>query len=196
MFFFLWLWNSVKVFILLKTTAMKTKETFRIQIPRPCHEDWNKMTPNEKGAHCSVCNKTVVDFSSRSLEDIKAELNAAKGKKVCGRFNAQQLSSTKKAILHLRISLQKLPRNISIAKAFGIALFLAFGTSLFSCSTPQGHLVGEIEVVDTLAGKVDSVHQENQLMGDTVLVPEEQEHIKGEVKSTHCDPPKKVLICR
>ena len=32
-------------------------------IPNPCHEDWNKMTPEDKGRHCSVCDKVVIDFT-------------------------------------------------------------------------------------------------------------------------------------
>ena len=32
-----------------------------ILIPKPCHENWDKMTPNEQGRHCKSCAKTVVD---------------------------------------------------------------------------------------------------------------------------------------
>lgn len=34
----------------------------KIQIPTPCHENWNEMNANEKGKFCKVCNKTVVDL--------------------------------------------------------------------------------------------------------------------------------------
>ncbi|MGG5616684.1 hypothetical protein ACPDHI_10415 [Myroides odoratimimus] len=39
---------------------------YRIEIPEPCHEDWDKMAPQDKGRHCAVCDKVVVDFSKAS----------------------------------------------------------------------------------------------------------------------------------
>lgn len=118
----------------------------KISIPTPCHEDWNKMTPNEKGAFCGKCCKTVVDFSNLSPEEIKSALIAEKGKKVCGRFKPDQLNEQPTPALSIHIPLYLLPKNISLRKAFAIALFVAFGTSLFSCRTTEDHLVGEIAV--------------------------------------------------
>lgn len=34
-----------------------------LYIPKPCHEDWNKMTPTQQGKFCGSCNKQVIDFS-------------------------------------------------------------------------------------------------------------------------------------
>lgn len=62
-----------------------------ILIPRPCHEDWNAMTPNEKGRHCSSCDKTVVDFTRWALHDVAAYLQKYRSYKVCGRFHNSQL---------------------------------------------------------------------------------------------------------
>jgi len=39
------------------------KPELYLHIPTPCHEDWNTMTPVEKGKFCGSCNKEVVDFS-------------------------------------------------------------------------------------------------------------------------------------
>lgn len=64
--------------------------TPQVYIPKPCHEDWENMTPNERGAHCAVCCKTVVDFSRKSPEEIRDYLIAKQGEKVCGRFRADQ----------------------------------------------------------------------------------------------------------
>lgn len=63
----------------------------RISIPTPCHEDWNEMTPNDRGRHCSSCDKTVIDFTLWQLEDIAAYLRKHREKKVCGRFKNHQL---------------------------------------------------------------------------------------------------------
>ena len=42
----------------------------RLSVPKPCHEDWNKMTLNEQGAFCKVCAKTAVDFSKMTDEEV------------------------------------------------------------------------------------------------------------------------------
>jgi hypothetical protein len=61
-----------------------------IYIPKPCHEDWNKMTPTQQGKFCSACNKQVVDFSLMSDNQILNFLSTQSGK-LCGRFDAEQL---------------------------------------------------------------------------------------------------------
>lgn len=63
---------------------------YRIDIPKPCHEDWSKMTANEKGRFCSQCRKTVMDFRDRSTREIIDHLEASQGK-TCGRFSPHQL---------------------------------------------------------------------------------------------------------
>ena len=64
---------------------------FRIFIPQPCHEDWSKMTPNEKGKFCSACQTIVTDFTLMSDAEIINHLQTASGKQ-CGRFNSFQLN--------------------------------------------------------------------------------------------------------
>lgn len=39
---------------------------FKLNIAKPCREEWQNMTPNELGRHCQNCQKTVVDFSSKT----------------------------------------------------------------------------------------------------------------------------------
>ena len=65
------------------------KRTMQISIPKPCHEDWNKMTPVEKGKHCAVCNKNVIDFTNYSNEQLIKHLENKKN--LCGRFKKKQL---------------------------------------------------------------------------------------------------------
>jgi hypothetical protein len=61
-----------------------------IYIPKPCHQDWSKMTPTQKGKFCSACNKQVVDFSLMSDNQVLNFLSHQQGK-LCGRFDAEQL---------------------------------------------------------------------------------------------------------
>lgn len=49
------------------------------------------MTPNEKGRHCLSCQKTVVDFTLLSDQEVRDYFLHA-GAQVCGRFTDQQLN--------------------------------------------------------------------------------------------------------
>jgi len=64
--------------------------SLHLSIPQPCHEDWDKMTPTEKGRHCESCQKEVVDFSALSDQQI-LDLFAKNSSGLCGRFQSTQL---------------------------------------------------------------------------------------------------------
>ena len=66
------------------------RNNINISIPKPCHENWEAMTPAEKGRFCSVCSKTVLDFTKASDKEIISYLN--NNKNACGRFNNYQLN--------------------------------------------------------------------------------------------------------
>jgi hypothetical protein len=63
----------------------------KLTIPKPCHENWDAMTPDEKGRFCSACSKTVRDFTAAADEEI-AETFSGTAELVCGRFNTSQLN--------------------------------------------------------------------------------------------------------
>ncbi|WP_297984262.1 hypothetical protein [uncultured Chryseobacterium sp.] len=62
----------------------------KLSIPKPCHENWDVMPPDEKGKFCSVCSKSVHDFTCSSDEEIVAAFSRSEN--VCGRFNENQLN--------------------------------------------------------------------------------------------------------
>jgi hypothetical protein len=62
----------------------------QVTIPTPCHEDWNKMTPAEKGRFCGSCQKVVMDFTSMSDAQIIAYFKRP-AENTCGRFYNDQL---------------------------------------------------------------------------------------------------------
>jgi hypothetical protein len=104
---------------------MKKKgKAVKISIPEPCHEDWAKMTPKEKGRHCAVCEKVVVDFSKFTDKEIYHYLNENKGAKTCGRFGSNQLD---KPIYEKEIK----ANNWSVFK-YAASLFVGLGTVLSS----------------------------------------------------------------
>jgi hypothetical protein len=155
---------------------MENNTSLKISIPKPCHEDWNKMTANEKGAFCGKCCKTVIDFSGKTPEEIRDTLLAESGKKVCGRFKSAQLGE-KPAAVNISIPFYLLPKNISYRKAFAIALFFVFGTTLFSCRTTENHVVGDIAVVPDTAVTTALLQDTTQT---TITKPECT--VKGDVK--------------
>jgi len=147
---------------------MENQNDIHISIPKPCHEDWSQMTPNEKGAFCMKCAKTVVDFTAKTTAEIKDFLAGQSGKKTCGRFTSDQLGEKPERKIDLHIPMNLLPRRLSFNNAFICALFIAFGTTLFSCSTNGGEVIGKITSVDT-AATTSSITPENfKITGDTV----------------------------
>jgi hypothetical protein len=66
----------------------------KITIPQPCHENWAMMTPEEKGRFCSVCSKTVRDFTTASDEEIIDAFSDPSEKDICGNFHQSQLNRT------------------------------------------------------------------------------------------------------
>jgi hypothetical protein len=149
------------------TNKMENQNDMKISIPKPCHESWNEMTPNEKGAFCGKCAKTVIDFTKKTSGEIRDILVGQTGKKTCGRFTSDQLNDPVKMI-DLYIPLNLLPKKLSFNKSFAFALFIVFGTTLFSCSTQKGEVVGKIvPVIDTTSKIKKGEIIETRLMGDT-----------------------------
>ena len=64
-----------------------------ISIPNPCSEDFDKMTPTEKGAYCKVCSTDTYDFRKLTDNQIYQIMDENKGKHICGRFTKGQIES-------------------------------------------------------------------------------------------------------
>lgn len=62
----------------------------KVTIPKPCHANWEAMTPNEKGRFCQLCSMNVRDFTNSSdmeiIEDLSGESDT------CGNFRVDQLN--------------------------------------------------------------------------------------------------------
>lgn len=62
-----------------------------IQIPQPCHERWDAMQPSERGRFCASCQKTVVDYTTFSDQEL-VRLLSKSSETGCGRFRDEQLN--------------------------------------------------------------------------------------------------------
>jgi hypothetical protein len=80
---FLW-----RLHLFLNAIAMKTE--IYLQIPKPCHENWDAMTTVDKGKFCSSCSKEVIDFSLLTDAEVLNYFKKSTGN-TCGRFTNDQL---------------------------------------------------------------------------------------------------------
>ena len=64
----------------------------QLQVPTPCHENWENMTATERGRFCASCQKQVIDFSNKSDREIAMFFKKPSTGSVCGRFMEDQLN--------------------------------------------------------------------------------------------------------
>ncbi|OUS01377.1 hypothetical protein A9Q86_06220 [Flavobacteriales bacterium 33_180_T64] len=126
------------------------KSHYAISIPKPCHENWLEMTPNEKGRFCQSCSKTVIDFTQMNTSDLQKFIHNNKQQRICGYIKQSQLNR-----INLQISNVVFEQSMSFHKLFLLALLLAMGTSLFSCSDDKGN-TQKIESVKIIEKTIDS----------------------------------------
>ncbi|MEM7373726.1 MAG: hypothetical protein AAF587_34205 [Bacteroidota bacterium] len=62
-----------------------------LQIPNPCHENWDTMSPTEQGRFCRACSKEIFDFSDGNTEQFEQIWKEQKGQ-LCARFRSQDIS--------------------------------------------------------------------------------------------------------
>lgn len=115
---------------------------YNITIPKPCHEDWNAMTPNETGRFCSSCTKNVVDFTTKNATEIQIFFIENQEQSVCGRFKNDQINN-----FNIEIPESILTQPMSFHKAFLLTLFVVMGSTLFSCKNQNDIPLGEVSVV-------------------------------------------------
>ncbi len=75
---------------------MQDNTNFKLKIGTPCHEKWALMQEEEQGRFCLACQKTVVDFTKMSEEEIITFFESYAQRKqattnICGRFSKTQL---------------------------------------------------------------------------------------------------------
>ncbi len=141
-----------------------------ISIKKPCHENWDSFTPNEQGAFCGKCVKTVVDFSNKSLDEIKEFFTGKQNEKVCGRFESTQLTSLSFDAFFNEF------KGFTFTKRFAVILYFTFGMWLFNASEGlaqnSGHEKGDVEIKLT-----------NPIMGGVRAMPPKKDTLKTDVKT-------------
>ncbi|HXU27857.1 MAG TPA: hypothetical protein VN698_11555 [Bacteroidia bacterium] len=167
-----------------------------IQINEPCHENWQDMTPNQQGAFCKVCNKDVVDFSKKSITEIKSFFAEKAEGKICGRFEKKQL---------VYLSFDDFFNSFkywALSRKFAVIFFFTFGfLSLTTSAQGDKHLTGKVAAPQThLQGEAVATPTNTPVMGQAIIqgdvaYPQKdttktqpKSTVKGNVKCTN--PPK------
>ena len=158
------------------------KTNFSISIPKPCHEDWSKMSPNEKGRFCQSCSKSVIDFTEMPQQSIEEYLNNNGDKRICGRFKVSQLDQ-----IRIEIPQHIFQKRMSFHKFFLLALLIAMGTSLLSCSDENGNTkkIDAVEVINTIDSQncktlitdsisTDEIIEIPEIVGEIILPPQDE----------------------
>ncbi|OJU45273.1 MAG: hypothetical protein BGN96_07030 [Bacteroidales bacterium 45-6] len=65
--------------------------SYKISIPKPCHESWDKMTPTGDGRYCSVCNKVIYDFTNLTNRELVEKIEGDRN--LCARYRQSQLNT-------------------------------------------------------------------------------------------------------
>ncbi|MDR0227452.1 MAG: carboxypeptidase-like regulatory domain-containing protein [Flavobacteriaceae bacterium] len=134
---------------------------YKITIPEPCSEDWNLMTPQEKGRHCAVCDKVVVDFSNATRQEIVDHIG--NDAEVCGRIPLRFLEEqserekTKKSfglngLVATVVNLLALTTTVSYVAAKEVKPVVVIEKS----DTPEQVGIGLVMTKDSIKGIVKS----------------------------------------
>jgi len=143
---------------------------YKLTIPEPCTESWDKMMPNENGRFCLSCSKTVIDFTSMLPNEVQHFFIQNQNQNICGRFKNSQLET-----ITIQIPSQVLYSQIHYHKIFLLALFIAMGTTLFSCQDKNGNKqkIDKVEVVqdDTPVEHISVGDPKITNLHDTIVPP-------------------------
>ncbi len=89
------------------------QKNIQLQVPKPCHENWDKMNATDKGRFCLSCRKKVIDFSMLSDQQILQHISKS-SEGFCGKFNNEQLNRDIKENRKPRLTWYKYFIHVSI----------------------------------------------------------------------------------
>jgi hypothetical protein len=153
-----------------------------VQIPNPCNENWNKMTPTEKGAFCMSCQKEVLDFTNKSDYQLAKLLDSKT--KLCGKFKPEQLNREIPSVKNTYYS--------KLTTLFGVSVLLAMSTPVYANHNSTDTIaIVEQNVNKNLAEKSeiqkDSIQVSGQVFYEKEPLPGANIIVKGKTYGTQTD---------
>lgn len=143
-----------------------------IQIPEPCSEDWNQMTPLEKGRFCAVCEKEIYDFSTYTKQELINRIKESD--KLCGRIPVKFLNT-------------ELNDDLYEAKGFRFNGLVATFVNLLILTAATTLQAQEKRATEQLSFRMDQSKNENESILNQervlkgVVVDEEKNPLPGAV---------------
>jgi hypothetical protein len=64
---------------------------YKLEIPKPCHADWNSMSATNQGKFCASCKKEVINFELLTNAQILSKISSKTT--VCGRLSKNQINT-------------------------------------------------------------------------------------------------------
>ena len=148
-------------------------------IPKPCHEDWNKMTGDQRQKFCDHCSCSVHNLTGMNHEEI-VNLREKLGGKLCGAFHGEKKVSTVR-----RVQL----KPIAIGMGIGLSsLALAACNSAEKATSDGGECVG----VTPEVAQTEQTNQNDPVMETLgeVCPAKNPPMIKGDI----CLPEKSLIL--
>lgn len=147
-----------------------------LSIAKPCREDWNNMTPDDKGKFCAACQKSVIDFTNMSDRQI-AEFFKKPPQSVCGRVYNDQLNR------EIVIPKKRIPR-LKYFFQFTLPVFVLFLKSCGVKDNTQGKIKVQAKVSNHISEPIATLGvmiQEIKPVKDTIHEIHEERFTKGEM---------------
>lgn len=128
-----------------------TPNQAKIVLTNPCSENWNSMQVDAIGRFCQSCQKSVIDFTSKSDNEIKEFLKDKQGEKLCGRFYVHQVER-----IRIEIDQNVLFSDIPFWQKFLAIMLVCFGPDLAGydfvfAQTETDSIPVQTEQIDSMA---------------------------------------------
>ena len=95
----------------------------KLQLHKPCTENWELMTPGQQGRFCAHCSKQVIDFTSMNPLQIHKIIQESNNE-VCGRLTEDQLAFPifhfEQATEHYKFPFRKVAAGIALAASLSL----------------------------------------------------------------------------
>ena len=155
----------------------------QLKIANPCNENWDKMSKNNLGRHCQLCDKTVVDFTKMSSEEIRNYLLKKSNERVCGRIIKEPIKSipSKKEqwFNNLQVKINQrvgfIPMRVSLLSMLSVLMVL------FGCNQNTAENKPSVK-------EKNPVTTSDSIACDTTKRIDEG-HTMGNIVSPYIDPP-------
>ncbi len=158
----------------------------QLTIAEPCHENWENMSPVDKGKFCGSCQKQVVDFSDMSDRQVAEFFKKPTTGSVCGRFMTDQLDRDieipRKRIPWVKYFFQfALPAFLLSIKASAQKTQGKIKVNTVSADTTRRPVFAEQNRTLGMVARPDNF---KPFMGDTIVAPVKEPVItmKGDIK--------------